>query len=234
MTDLDLDEELAQLRADVVEPDAEATRRIAARLARSIGPFGGDSAAPAPRGLPWARPLQLATSFVVGGVMGAGLYGALRAPRVERVYVERSPATIQTTSSSATPLLDPVSAPSAVVAVPTIAEPPPRSNRSTVSTPSASASGDRLASLAEQQALLDVARAAFARSDYSGALQTLATHAARFPKSVLAEEREALQIKALAASDRLQEARALATRFQARHPQSLLLPSIKDSVGTIP
>jgi len=97
-----------------------------------------------------------------------------------------------------------------------------------VPAPTTGASGERAASLAEQQALLDVARGAFARGDYRATLQTLATHAARFPKSVLAEEREALQIKGLVASERLPEARSLARRFQARHPQSLLLPSIKD------
>jgi len=94
--------------------------------------------------------------------------------------------------------------------------------------------GDRLTSLAEQQALLDVARASFARSDYTATVRTLAVHSARFPKSALAEEREALQIKALAGTSRMQEARTLATRFRARHPQSLLLPSIQDSVGAIP
>ena len=96
------------------------------------------------------------------------------------------------------------------------------------------ASVDRSASLAEQQALLDVARQEFAQSDYAQTLKTLALHSARFSKSVLAEEREALWIKALAASDRLPDARARAARFRALYPQSLLLPSIIDSVGAIP
>jgi len=223
----DFDEELARLRAEVVVPDAAATSRVAARLSRSIGSFTVGGAAAAARPVPWARPLQLVTTFVVGGVVGAGLYGALRAPRVERVYIERPAAVAQLPAPSA------ASATSAVAEL-APAAPPLSSTRPTAPAPTTGASSERAASLAEQQALLDVARVAFAHGNYSLTLQTLATHAARFPKSVLAEEREALQIKALAASERLPEARTLAHRFQARHPQSLLLPSIKDSVGTIP
>jgi hypothetical protein len=223
----DFDQELAQLRAELVTPDAEATRRVGARLSRSIGTLAVGSVPSMPRALAWARPLQLVASFVVGGVVGAGLYSALRAPKLERVYVERPPAPVQVPVVGALPATRPPEmAPSAA--------PPFAFARSAALTPTASAAGDRLASLAEQQALLDVARAAFASSDYPATLKTLAAHSARFPKSVLAEEREGLQIKALAASGRVPEARALAARFQARHPQSLLLPSIKDSVGAIP
>ena len=224
----DFEQELAQLRADLVTPDAEATRRVGARLSRSIGTLAVGSVPSMPRALAWARPLQLVASFVVGGVVGAGLYSALRAPKLERVYVERPPEPVQVPVVAALPATRalPEMAPSAA--------PPLAFARSAALTPTASAAGDRLASLAEQQALLDVARAAFAGSDYPATLKTLAAHSARFPKSVLAEEREGLQIKALAASGRVPEARALAARFQARHPQSLLLPSIKDSVGAIP
>ena len=223
----DFDQELTQLRAELVTPDAEATRRVGARLSRSIGTLAVGNVPAMPRALAWARPLQLVASFVVGGLVGAGLYSALRAPRLERVYVERAPAAVQVPVVGALPTRAvPEMAPSAA--------PPFAFARSAALTPTASATGDRLASLAEQQALLDVARAAFAGSDYPATLKTLAAHSARFPKSVLAEEREGLQIKALAASGRMPQARALAARFQARHPQSLLLPSIKDSVGAIP
>ncbi|HEX2671204.1 MAG TPA: hypothetical protein VHM25_10060 [Polyangiaceae bacterium] len=227
------DEELAQLRADVAVPDTDATRRVAARLSRSIGAPGVANGRSGPRGLPWLRPLQLVTTFVFGGIVGAGLYGALRAPRVERVYFQRPPARSEPVVSGAAPFSSAAPVTSAARAVPPLAAAPPSSARSTA-LPNSSVASDRSASLAEQQALLDVARAAFARSDYSATLRTLTTHSARFPKSVLAEERDALQIKALAASGRVQEARSLASRFQARHPQSLLLPSIKDSVGAIP
>jgi hypothetical protein len=216
----ELDEALAELRADAALPDPGARQRIAARLSRSIGDLGSGGASLPARVVPWARPLQLAVGFALGGIVGAAIYGALRAPSVERVYIERPPVPVQLPVAGA----EPEPAPSAT--------PPTPSSKPAVL--AASATADRNPSLAEQQALLDVARVAFAAGNYAQTLQTLANHAARFPKSVLAEEREALQIKALAASNRLAQARALAGRFQARHPQSLLLPSIKDSVGAIP
>jgi hypothetical protein len=143
---------------------------------------------------------------------------------VERVYLERPPRTEPVAVAGTVPRPEPVALP-----MPTIL-----SSKSPAILPVPGAAVERKASLAEQQALLDVARVAYARGDYTQTLLTLGTHSARFPKSVLAEEREALQIKALAASDRLPEARERALRFQARYPQSLLLPSIKDSVGAIP
>ena len=223
----DFDDALEQLRADVALPDAAATERIGARLSRNIGAVGpGDVRVPQV-GLPAVWPLRLVASFVIGGIVGAGIFGALRPPNVERVYIERPPP-LPVPAPSAFPATHPE--PEAERAAP----PPLASSRSAAPRASASTSGDPLASLAEQQALLDVARAAFARGDNPATLRTLTTHAARFPKSVLAEEREALQIKALAESDRVPEARALAARFRARHPRSLLLPSIKDSVGAIP
>jgi hypothetical protein len=218
----DLEEELEQLRSDVVVPDAAAKRRIAARLSGSISALPRGSARGGQRAFPWSQPVRLAVSFVLGGMAGAGLYGALRPPKVERIYLERPAASAPVPTAKVIPDAAPF-------------EPPLASSRlaAPVSAPSAVVV-DRKASLAEQQALLDVARVAFARGKYPQTLQTLAAHSARFPKSVLAEEREALQIKALAASDRLPEARTRALRFKAQFPQSLLLPSIKDSVGAIP
>jgi len=227
----DVDDELAALRAERVTPSEAATQRIAERLSRSIAAAAlGDVSLPR-RAFPWVRPAQLAASFALGGLFGAGLYGALRPPRVERVYVDRPAA-----SAPAAP------APAALASAPTTSDlpnaPVPEPSTLPASKPAAlaapGASVDRSASLAEQQALLDVARQEFAQSDYAQTLKTLALHSARFSKSVLAEEREALWIKALAASDRLPDARARAARFRALYPQSLLLPSIIDSVGAIP
>jgi outer membrane protein assembly factor BamD (BamD/ComL family) len=79
-----------------------------------------------------------------------------------------------------------------------------------------------------------VARRAFGLGDYAKALQALQAHFRRFPTSVLAEEREALEIKTLAASGRVAEARSRAARFAARFPQSLFLRSIDESTKTIP
>ncbi len=173
--------------------------------------------------------LSLVASFVLGGLCGAGIYGALRAPPPARVvYVERPAA------SSASPMSEPI-----VVASAAASAAPPLAKQSGVvssANPSPSASNARpgFANLAEQQALLDLARAAHITSDYPATLALLKAHFQRFPKSVLGEEREALEIKALAASGRIVEAQARAARFKAQFPQSVLLPSVNDSLTTNP
>jgi hypothetical protein len=90
------------------------------------------------------------------------------------------------------------------------------------------------ASLAAQQELLDEARAAFGRGENDAALRAITAHERRYPDSLLSEEREALAIKVLVAGDSHAEARARGARFIERHPRSLLLPAIRDSLETIP
>jgi outer membrane protein assembly factor BamD (BamD/ComL family) len=94
--------------------------------------------------------------------------------------------------------------------------------------------GNHEASLAAQQALLDDARTAVARGDETAALRALELHARRYPDSVMVEEREALAIKAFVAKGKYAEARARGDRFRTRFPRSLLLPSIDETLSTIP
>jgi hypothetical protein len=62
-------------------------------------------------------------------------------------------------------------------------------------------------SLSEQQALLDTARRALAQGETQAVLETLGAHSSRYPNSDLAEEREALAIKALIAAGQYAAAR---------------------------
>ncbi len=230
MTDSDPDsvdpELLALLRADFAPAAAAVKERVSNRLAHSVGALALS------RGALGARArlgkLGFLASFAVGAACGAGLYAAVRRPVPERVvYVDRPVLQAAAAASSAAP------APQDSETVPALV-PPARAPSAVVPVLSASSDRGGMASLAEQQALLDVARSAFAQSDYAATLATLATHFQRYPKSVLGEEREALDIKALAAAGRTDEAKARATRFKAQFPQSLLLPSVQDSVGLIP
>jgi hypothetical protein len=75
--------------------------------------------------------------------------------------------------------------------------------------------------LAEEQALVDTARAALARGRAGDALRTADEHARRFPAGKLSEERENLAIQALAFLGRRDEATARAARFHKRYPGSL-------------
>jgi hypothetical protein len=89
----------------------------------------------------------------------------------------------------------------------------------------------RQSGLREQQALLDRARLALANGQHELCLAAIATHQSRFPQSLLAEERDALTIKALAASGDLSSARERRVAFLANYPRSLLIPSLEATVG---
>jgi hypothetical protein len=81
---------------------------------------------------------------------------------------------------------------------------------------------------------LELARAAVIRGDGAGALKVLAEHERSFRSSVLAQEREALTVKALVLVGRHGEARQLGAAFRARHPNSMLLDSVERALTSIP
>jgi hypothetical protein len=74
--------------------------------------------------------------------------------------------------------------------------------------------------------LLRQARAAVAREDYAAALPPIADHVRRFKDGRLAEEREALRVKALAGLGRTDDAQRAAAAFRARFPRSVLLSAV--------
>jgi hypothetical protein len=74
--------------------------------------------------------------------------------------------------------------------------------------------------------LLRPARAAVAHEQFATALVWINEHARRFKDGRLAEEREALRVKALAGLGRTAEARRAAVAFRARFPRSVLLPAL--------
>jgi hypothetical protein len=215
-------------RVNVIAPD-EAKARVFERLAGTLGGRpGGDKggsgdgrAAPSGGALAGvraiARPLSLAVSFGLGSVAGILAWRATHAPPAPRiVYVDRQPA-----PASASPSVD---AP---------APAPIPSAQSTVAAPSLS-SGSPGTSLAAERALLDVARSAFGREDGDAALAALARHEKLYPGGQLAEEREALAVRALVLVERGDQARARAARFRKRYPSSVMLPAVEAALGTLP
>jgi hypothetical protein len=82
--------------------------------------------------------------------------------------------------------------------------------------------------------LLRRARAAVARGDFAAGLPPIAEHARRFKDGRLAEEREALRVKALAGLGRNEEARRAAAAFEARFPRSVLLPAVSQMPASAP
>jgi hypothetical protein len=223
---------IGALQADFQHVPTEARARVVARLTSSVGALSlnrdlRSASLPSVSDALRNHALGFVVSFALGGLCGAGLHGALRAATPERVvYVERP-------LPAAAPPPAPLDLSNA--AAPPSGQPPARKPPSAVSSASQAPNAPaHSATWAEQQALLDEARAAFARADFPKTLALLKMHALRFPKSVLAEERSALEIKALASNGRMAEAKARAVRFAAAFPQSLLLPSINDSLGEKP
>jgi hypothetical protein len=249
----------AMLRAeqarDVAPPGGRD--RLAERLSVAVPGFGAPhlpvSAPPVP---PHAvLPVLPATGILKAGVAKAILVLAIGGGTVATVGVARhaGPAVhamrVEPTSVAAAPaqVVTPAFAlPSP--AAPAVAEEtsPPPASLSVTSAPSArtppalapAASSNAESSsemrLREEQVPLDAARDAIRRSDPEAALGLLATHAARFPRGVLAEERVALQIRALSRLGRRAEAQALLSTMRASYPHSFLLGGAANDVDTIP
>jgi hypothetical protein len=82
-------------------------------------------------------------------------------------------------------------------------------------------------SYAAELELLQRAQAAYAGRNFTNALTVVAEHRRRFPNGRLAEEREALRVRALTGAGRPKEARAAASAFAERFPRSVLLPRLQ-------
>jgi hypothetical protein len=78
----------------------------------------------------------------------------------------------------------------------------------------------------EELRLLRQARAAVARNEFAVALVPITEHARRFRNGRLAEEREALRVKALVGLGRTEEAHRAAADFRKYFPRSVLLPAV--------
>jgi hypothetical protein len=160
------------------------------------------------------------TTFVLGGVAGAGVFASLQHPPAPQiVYVDRpAPAPV-----SPPPIAVPSTAPTAI---PT---PPPKA---VVGSPSGeSLSGP--SQLAAERRLLDSARSVLVGGDPNNALSLLDAHRARFPRGVLAEERDALSIQALVKAGRNDEARTQAQVFRERSPDSLFSSAVESAIESI-
>lgn len=100
--------------------------------------------------------------------------------------------------------------------------------------PRRSSAADATDADALELALLQQARGAVAKGEFSMALDALLAHQRRFPAGRLREEREALRIKALAGLGRNDEAQRAAERFRERFPRSVLSRRIEETVRPNP
>jgi hypothetical protein len=73
-----------------------------------------------------------------------------------------------------------------------------------------------------------------ARQDFAAALPLIAEHAREFKNGRLAEEREALRVRALSGLGRTEEAQHAADAFGSRFPRSVLLPAVSRMPASTP
>jgi len=184
---------------------ARARAALAAGAASRLVPEG------APRRTRWAAAAVLV--FVASAAMAAAAYriGIRMKPVAPPVAVSR--------------LSVPSEPPSSLVANP-VADLP--------AAPARSPSPSRADMIREELRLLRQARGAVAREDFAAALPPLAELSRRFRDGRLAEEREALHVKALAGLGRTDEARRAAAAFEARFPRSVLLPAVRQMPASTP
>jgi hypothetical protein len=173
---------------------------------------------------------------VLGTALGA--LGVMN--RSERRLSDNVDSTRAATDSSAKAPVHAASAPSAWIPEPT---PLPsnaplrdtKDNAPSISSPGlAPAPSAPASSLAEERALLDAARSALSSGNAGSALERLLVHERRYPRGLLAEERESLTVQALAHTGAAEAARKRFAAFKRRFPASIFLPALEAVVGSLP
>jgi hypothetical protein len=168
--------------------------------------------------------LAPAASAIVGAAVATLVLRAVSTPQI--VYVDR-PIPVNVLDAAPPPTSAPA-LPSAVKAAPA---PPPVAPAPRGPASSPSEADDPL--VAETR-LVDTARAALARQDFTACLAAVTQHEKRFPSGRLAEEREALAVQALAGAHEDAAARARGERFHQRFPVSLLGDAVDSALSSIP
>ncbi len=246
MIDPELEEDVREaLLAERERPPVlndEGKRRVLARLAISMAGIAGASAATlagasiakgaaATAGTSLARASLAKIVFIAAIAFVAG--GGTHAAYMEYASA-RSPTPTKATSgplvtSVASPSSTAPVAPSSIVPVVDVASMP-----IVIRTADASASKgaeptalDGPALRLRERSLLESAQTALAHGDAADALSTVTRHAVEFPKSVLAEERDALRIRALAKLGRCDDVRSSTESFIVVFPRSLQRSAIE-------
>lgn len=242
LSELD-DDVLEALEAERSRPsplDDAAKRRVTARLVGSLGGLAGALALASALGAGAGAAAKVGGSIASGAsraalakltVMAFVAFGA--GAGVHAAYIAASAR-----SSGGAP---PTHAPSLGESA-TVAGPPEKPSPSSPVVPSvsvealpeapkASSTPARAPSAPElrlrERSLLEAAQSALARGNTNEALEATKRHAAEFPKSELAEEREAIRTRALAKAGRCAEARAAVARFVVAYPSSLQRASLE-------
>jgi hypothetical protein len=239
-------EELLRAESRFPPESAEREDRVFAAVRTHLGTGTGTGGPPdeggaAPRTAAYPRlRLPAIASWLGGAMIGATLGSAITlalvsgAPRTmpptakDAIPAELEHEVVSAAAEVDAPLEQPPAPavheaeplPDPVAPAPVGPEPRARIDRTSDEAALAPAATDPAQTLRDEQRIIEAARAALAERSYDAALEALARHRARFAGGALAEERDALIVRALAASGRLERARAAAAAFERDHPES--------------
>jgi hypothetical protein len=204
------------------DPPTQVRARVLSRFRSTIGV----GAAPAMATPLLAPPAVLAlVMFTLGVAAGIGA----------QKWIDRRPKPARPAATVARPTQPEPSTPAAVRAEP--APPPdvmPSAPKPAVVRPKPSKPVPVPDEMETERVMIQLARVRLAQKDGSAALQVIERHARAFPDGALAEEREALAVKALILAGYAEAARARGAQFRARYPRSIYLPVVEKSLEAIP
>jgi hypothetical protein len=193
---------------------------VALRASRSAWPA---AARRAPRTL-----LLIAAAVAVAGLSaaGAGLYGWQSSRATVR------PVELSSVVAPRPPTLTPVprQTPSVVSAAPSPTPPERPKSATPVEGPTASS----IQTYALEAGLLEPARRGIGSGNYGTAMSAIARHQREYPRGQLAQEREALRVRALWGMGQKPAAESAAAAFRKRYPRSGLLSWMPEPAKAAP
>jgi hypothetical protein len=190
----------------------------------------GELASGAVKGVALGSLSKTVVTLIVGGVLGAGVHEVFDR-RAERASVDRAVPQVL------------AAAPQAVAAPPApepASEPPPATEARADSPPARpehhprAQIRERDRGLGAERTLIEQARTALSREQGATALAALERHARDFPLGELQEERESLQVQALVALERYEQARKAGARFHRHFPRSIFGAVVDEALLSIP
>jgi hypothetical protein len=165
-------------------------------------------------------------AFAAGGVTGGVVTHAVETRTTVAPTPTASPSPRPAVVASAIP----APAPEASIA-PEASTAPDASALPTAPSAPPSAAQVSASTLDTERTLVDRGRAALAKGDADAALRALGEHERRFPAGSLAEERDALTVRALVVAGRKSDASRRLGAFEKRYPSSLFTKGLRGAVG---
>jgi hypothetical protein len=219
------------------DPPAELQSEVFSRVGATLGWSGGPGPGSGPGGTAAAGAVakgalaKTVVTLIVGGVIGAGVHEAYDRATDRRAEHAKL-AVVAPPAAALLPPPAPVTEPLPEPAAPNVVHAEPSHSR--VEHVAKTETRERDRNLAAERALIEQARTALARDQGAAAMTALERHARDYPQGELEEERESLQVQALVALERFEQARKVAARFHRRFPRSIFGAVVDEAIKSIP